>query len=307
LDEVAGRQAGVFSRAQARACGLTDEMIAANVAAGRWRRVVRGVYSQTTGSLSRLAVLWVALLRLGAGAILSHETAAELWGLARPSTPIHVTVPTDRPRRALPGVLLHRSCRVEEARHPARMPPRTTVEETVVDLTQTAPDLDTAAARMASAVGARLTTPLRIAEALGRRPRVRWRLFLACILRDIAIGCHSLLELLYLRNVERAHGLPPSRRQVRTSSDGRVQYRDAEYREYATVIELDGKVAHPERFRDMRRDNAVVENSGAPLRYGYEDVVRQPCQVARQVAKVLTSRGWRGRPRRCNRPGCVIA
>jgi hypothetical protein len=217
LSEVAGRQAGVFSRAQARDCGLTDEMIAANVVAGRWRRVVRGVYSLTTGPLTRLAVLWVALLRLGAGAVLSHETAAELWGLAGPSTPVHVTVPIDRPRRSLPGALVHRSSRIAEARHPARQPPRTTVEETVVDLTQTAPDLDTAAAWMASAVGARLTTPLRIAEALGRRTRVRWRRYLACILRDIAIGCHSLLELLYLRNVERAHALPPSRRQVRRS------------------------------------------------------------------------------------------
>jgi hypothetical protein len=202
--------------------------------------------------------------------------------------------------------VIHQSNRIEEARHPTRTPPQTTVEETVLDLTQTARDLQTAAAWLARAVGARLTTPTRLACAIARRTRVRWRRALLSFLADIADGCHSKMEVPYYRNVERAHGLPRGRRQVPTERASRRGYRDVEYREYATVVELDGRVAHPEPFRDMERDNATVEDRKTPLRYGYEAVVFEPCRVARQVGKVLSDRGWRGRPRRCKRRDCVI-
>jgi hypothetical protein len=306
LDEIARRQDGVFSRAQANVCGFTDEMIEANVAAGRWRRVLRGVYSLTTGALSRRATLWTVLLRLGAAAVLSHETAAELWGLDAPSPKIHVTMPSEARPSPIEGVVIHRSWRIVKARHPVRLPPLTTVEETVLDLTQTAPDLTTAAGWMARAVGARLTTADRLREAIERRPRMRWRRKLCILLREVADGCHSFLELLYRRDVESAHGLPRGTRQVQHKGSGRTRYRDVEYDEYGLVAELDGMLAHPDAFRDMDRDNAVVLDRATPLRYGFRQVYETPCRVALQVATVLAQRGWKGRPRRCKRSGCVF-
>jgi hypothetical protein len=100
-------------------------------------RLQRGVYAAFTGEPGRTALLWAAVLRAGSGA-LSHQTAAELFGIAdAPARLIHVTVPAGRhPARpgAIPGILIHRSDRVLVARHPVLQPPRTRLEETVLDL-----------------------------------------------------------------------------------------------------------------------------------------------------------------------------
>jgi hypothetical protein len=49
-------------------------------------------------------------------------------------------------------------------------------------------------------------------------------------------GIHSVLEYRYLRDVERAHGLPPSRHQVRVVIDGKTVYRDLYYDEYQVAV-----------------------------------------------------------------------
>ncbi len=77
------------------------------------------------------------------------------------------------------------------------------------------------------------------------------------------------------------------------------------YKEYSTVVHLDGKVHVDEKFRDMRRDNAAVVRDEDPLGYGWTDVSDFPCEVALQVATVLRRNGWTGMPRPC-RPGCTI-
>ncbi len=53
-----------------------------------------------------------------------------------------------------------------------------------------------------------------------------------------------MLEYRYLRDVERAHGLPRSRHQVRVVIAGQAAYRDAYYDEYQLAVELDGRLAH---------------------------------------------------------------
>lgn len=80
------------------------------------------------------------------------------------------------------------------------------------------------------------------------------------------------------------------------------------YPEYATVVELDGRGAHPDdhRWRDMQRDNAVVTAGGSVLRYGIADVTEVPCAVATQVATVLRLGGWSGASRPCGNQ-CIIA
>ena len=209
LDDLVRLQSGVVTRRQLLGWGVTEDQIRANIAARRWTRLFPGVYATFSGPPSRPAQIWATLLRAGPGAVASHQTAAELVGLLdQPATPIHVTVPHVRTPNRIPGVRLHRSTRVNAARHPTRTPPQTRVEETVVDLTQSARCLDEAIGWLARAVGSRMTTPARLGAALSDRRRLRWRTALSEAVTDVADGCHSHLELAYLRNVERAHGLP---------------------------------------------------------------------------------------------------
>ena len=292
----------VISRAQARAGGMTDDHIEARVRSGRWQRIFRGVYATFSGPLPRSGYLRAVVLWAGRGAMLSHETAAELCGLIDgESAAVHVTIPGHRRLRRLPGVVVHHSARAGDATQPNRDPPRTTVEETVVDLAQRSTDLDQALGWLARACGRRLTTPHRIADALSRRRKVRWRVEMAEALGDVADGCHSVLELRFLRAVERGHRLPTGDRQVSRRRLGGRWYDDVHYPGFRTRVELDGRVAHPDqaRWRDMRRDNAATAGGDVVLRYGWTDVADRPCGVAAQLADVLRQRGWTGRPARC--------
>jgi very-short-patch-repair endonuclease len=246
-----------------------------------------------------------AVLFAGPDAVLSHETAAELVGLeARPEQSIHVTVPAGRIPAVRPGLVVHRSRNVAGTRHPALEPPRTRIEETIVDLTQTSRDLDAAVGWLIRAVASRRTTPARLLAALTSRRRVRWRRELTDALSDVADGCHSLLELRYARRVERDHRLPRGERQHRRGAT----YEDVAYPEFGTSVELDGKVGHvaEHAFRDHRRDNAVVLAGDRVLRYGFADVTQRPCVVAAEVAKVLRAAGWSSEPRECGR-GCRLS
>lgn len=300
--EVTRTQAGVVSRAQARRCGTTDSRIAAQIRTGRWQRVFPGVVATFTGDMPWPARLWAALLYAGTGAVLSHRTAAELHGLVdqRPG-PVHVSVPHTRRVVARHGLVVHRVSDPRRLRHPARVPPRTTVEETVLDLAASGRSLDEAVGWLLTAVGSRLTTPGRIADAMRNRGRMRWRRDLAAALADAAAGCHSVLEYRYRRFVERAHRLPAGVRQQRR--DG--WYDDVSYPEFGVHVELDGRLGHADggRFRDHRRDNAAVVSGGRVLRYGYADVASRPCAVADEVARVLAASGWSGASAPC--PDCT--
>ncbi|WP_345353708.1 hypothetical protein [Actinoallomurus liliacearum] len=314
-------QAGVVARWQLREHGTPDSAVRTLIQARRWAVRYPGVCATVNGDLARAAELWAAVLacsrrpRLEPGvrhspdAVLSHETAAELYGLAdRPSAVIHVTVPDGRRRPvAAPGIRVHFSAHLADRRHPAQSPPRTRVEDTVLDLTQTAPDLDTAIDWLSRACGSRLTTPERLAAALRARRKVRHRRELQYALEDADDGAHNLFELRYYREVERAHGLPAGSRQIRRSLGEGTIYDDVDYGGHATVVHLDGRIhRHETRFRDMSRDNAAVVEGRDPLRYGWRDVTERPCHVAAQVALVLRRNGWAGWPRPCPRPGCLL-
>jgi very-short-patch-repair endonuclease len=228
--------------------------------------------------------------------VLSHQTAAELHGLIdSPAEMIQVTVPSTR-RISTPGIIIRISGRAEQARQPSREPPRTTVEETVLDLTQLSRTFDDVCGWITRACARRLTTEERLRAAMASRKKMRWRAALDDILAAAGDGIHSVLEYRYLRDVERAHGLPRSRHQVRVVIDGRPAYRDAYYEQYQVAVELDGKMAHPdeERWRDSQRDVKAHARGIVTCRYGWRDVYSHPCETAALLARILTQRGWKG-------------
>ena len=159
----------------------------------------------------------------------------------------------------------------------------------------------------------RFTTAGRLRVALRLRTRQRWRRLLGEVLEDAGDGASSALERRFLRQVERAHGLPRGMRnrqekvQVLGGRPPQSRYLGIRLPRWRLVIELDGRGAHPEelRFRDMRRDNRLAQEGETALRYGWHDIAVQPCEVAAQIISLLRDRGWTGRPRPCG-PRCRV-
>ena len=307
LRDLAEQQRGILTSQQLRCCGVSRNTISSKLRLGRWQRIHRGVYATFTGEPGRLAVLWAAALSAGPGAVLSHQTAAELAGLSTvPSELIHVTVPSHRRVRWTPGIVIHFSVRALEARHPAKLPPQTRIEETVLDLVDAARTIDVAGAWLTRGLGSRLTTQAKLRQALKLRARIRWRSELTELLTPDAAGLHSILERRYQHDVEPPHGLPRASRQVQFRNGDHNEYRDVLYEAYRTAVELDGDATHAgdARWWDIQRDNAAAATGIVTLRYGWFDVTQTPCRVAAELARVLAERGFAG-ARPCS-AGCPV-
>lgn len=98
--------------------------------------VHRGVYAVGRRRLTRHGEWMAAVLACGEGAVLSHDSAAALWGVRkdRPRTPIHVSLPSRGGGRERPGIAVHRrklGAADVTARHGI---PVTTIALTLVDL-----------------------------------------------------------------------------------------------------------------------------------------------------------------------------
>jgi hypothetical protein len=63
----------------------------------------------------------------------------------------------------------------QQIRDPGLLPPRTMVEETVLDLAQAAADFDDVVALLAKACQRRLTFPVLLRQSLDARSKSRWR------------------------------------------------------------------------------------------------------------------------------------
>ena len=80
---LAREQHGVITRAQLVDLGYGSEAIRHRVRKGRLHRVQIGVYAVGRPEVSQLGGWLAAVLSCGPGALLSHESAAVLWGIRR--------------------------------------------------------------------------------------------------------------------------------------------------------------------------------------------------------------------------------
>jgi hypothetical protein len=120
LAELAAKQGGVFTRAQAMDAGYRGpELRGLTGLGGAWVRVRRGVYAERSvwEALDRyagppLARAWAAHLTIGVEHVMSHDSAAHAWGLpvvlARPDL-VHITRPGVWGSRTEHGVKHHLS------------------------------------------------------------------------------------------------------------------------------------------------------------------------------------------------------
>ncbi len=78
---LAGRQHGILARRQLLELGFNSREIEHRVRRGRLHLVMRGVYAVGWPQLTRRRRWMAAVLACGKGAVLSHHSAAALWGI----------------------------------------------------------------------------------------------------------------------------------------------------------------------------------------------------------------------------------
>lgn len=306
LAAVLARQDGVVSRRQVVALGLAPHDL---------RRLVRrrdltplhpGVFVDHTGEPTWLQRAWAAVLfctamdadERGPGAALvgaSALRAADGPGRGEDGAPVVVGIPRERRVRAPAGIRVVRTFGLEHRVLWNLGPPRLSYDEAALDVALETTGELAAIGAVARAVQGRHTTAVRMLGALEQRARAPRREFLAGVLADVARGTCSVLEHEYVVRVERPHGLPVGRRQMRVGTASGVVYRDNVLGE--VLIELDGRLFHDtaeQRDADHERDlDAAVAGQGT-VRLTWGQVVDRPCTTAAKLSVILERSGLAG-------------
>lgn len=264
--EIAEGQHGVVSIEQLRDAGLSDDAVSGRCRAGRLHRVHRGVYAVGHPRLSDGGRWMAAVLACGGGAVLSHRSAAALWGMLAPAagaTAVDVSVPSQGGRRKRVGIRLHRraSLRPEEMTCRSRIPV-TTPARTIADLRRIVP-------------AAQLRHAIRQAEVLGLRTGLAGR----------AEPTRSELEDLFL-GLCRRHRLPRPEVNVWIGS----MEVDFLWRERRLIVETDGYRYHRGRTafeEDRERDLRLKAHGYQVLRLSYRQLVDSSARVAESLRGML--------------------
>jgi hypothetical protein len=282
---LAGRQRGYATRKQLLGLGLGQQAIKYRVKIGRLIPVYAGVYA--VGHVPALphdrAV--GALLACGPDAVLSHGSAAVVWGIfKRWELPFEVTVPTLRRRS---GIRVHRAvlARPDITRQLGIRV--TSAARTVLD---TAPRMSDKALRRA-VNDLRRPGHLRLpalAEVVDRCPRHPGSRRLGPLLEAPTGPTRSQLEDDFLAFCER-WGLP--RPQVNVIVAGREV--DAWFSEERVIVELDGWAFHSNRdsFEGDRDKDATALALGIPtIRVTDKRMKSQPKAEAARMHRILSTR-----------------
>ncbi len=136
LYEIAERQAGYFTSRQAKTAGFSWERLSENAKRGRFIRIQAGIYRLAQFPASRFEDLFIAWLRMGSSATISHESALSVFDLSDVlPAEVHVTVPRSASRRRR-GIRMHtRHLDPEETTWREGLPV-TRVERTITDVLQ---------------------------------------------------------------------------------------------------------------------------------------------------------------------------
>jgi hypothetical protein len=289
---LAERQLDLVGRAQLMAIGVSARAIELRVASGRLRRVLRGVYTVSRRPLSQDGWCMAAALYAGAGAVVSHRSAAALWGMLRgaPGRP-EVTVP--RERRQTRAVRFHSGRIASDEITVLRDIPVTSVSRTVLDLATVSTPARVASA-MAEAEVRRLTDRLSLPDLLERYPGRPGVAVIKAILRDRQVGTsrtRSELEAVLLEFVDQI-GLPRPEMNVWLNVGGRWIEADCVWRKHRLLAELDGQATHLTAtafVRDRARDRAVVAAGWRCIRITWRHFQHEPRALEADLRALLSS------------------
>jgi very-short-patch-repair endonuclease len=104
---LARQQHWVVARRQLLELGFSGHWIDHRIAIGRLHRLSRGVYAVGRPNVTRYGEWMVAVLACGPAAVLSHDSAAALWGIRRDASGLEVSVVAGAKRRP-DGITVHR-------------------------------------------------------------------------------------------------------------------------------------------------------------------------------------------------------
>jgi very-short-patch-repair endonuclease len=265
--QIAARQLGLVTGAQARRLGFTRHQLETRVSTGRWVRVVRDVYLLAGSPPSWRRDVLAACFAGAVGTVASFPSAGALWGLARPSPLPHVTVPTAASAR-LRIAKVHRAdlsdldvTRIGEI-------PVTRVARTLVDLSAIWSPAAIEAA-VDTALDAELVTPAQLDAAIERAPRGWRRPGVPALCEALEawtgpIQPESPAEARLVRRLAE-WGLPEPVLQhvVRHPAGGFVARLDIAWPEHRVALEYDGVRSHgPRRIEHDEARTEALEALG---------------------------------------------
>jgi hypothetical protein len=247
--------------------GLHRSYIRNQLDAERWTACGDKVLLLQNAQPSRRQLMWIAILDASPIAALCSHTSLELAGFrtfATEAKQIHLLVPRGAKVTQFPGVVVHESRRLGEARWTRdRGLRRTEDSRSVIDAAAWQPWPRFACLILAAAVQQRLCTPAELDHALSYVGRVRHKAYLRFALADIAHGAHSLGELDIAAICRRYRLVAPQRQSRRRDQRGAWRYLDCEWdlpSGEIVVLEIDG-VHHMDVAQwqaDMRRERGIV-------------------------------------------------
>lgn len=287
IAEFAARQQGVVARAQLVAAGVARHRIEYRVKRGALEALHPGVYrvGPVSGRYQREVA---ALLACAPHGVLSHRTAAALWGLLPedPAEPVHVTVGRGW-RRLGAGVRVHRSAVLPraEVREVAGMR-LTSAARTLLDL---AHSLDARKLEECVAQAERdgLADVADLRAVLARHPRHAGSRALRSVMAQAGgpAFTRSEAERRFLELLRRAQ-LPAPRMNARV----RGLEVDASWSTARLVVEIDGRRFHssPRSFEhDRRRDAILVAAGFRVMRVTWRQLLEEPEAIVARIAQAL--------------------
>lgn len=292
LSELARRQDGLFSRAQAAAVGVRGREVDRWLQLGLVRQHQPCVYGAASAPVALVQRERAALLAAGPHALLSHDNAAARWGFDVPApTGVWLTMPyKTRPPR-LDGVDIMRSRHLEGARRLRNFVPLTSPARTWVDLgrTRTDPELEAALARglqRRSFTLDEVDQVMAVAHNRAGTGSVRkvlqhyqpeWESVLGTRFADITLAAG--VYLVAGRVVER--------------QGRRIAVLDFADEQSRLAFEVDGWYYHgskAQQQRDRVRDRALLALGWVTVRFTTEDIMLRPEQVVAEVRALLLAR-----------------
>jgi very-short-patch-repair endonuclease len=269
----ARRQHGVLTTRQLRAAGLGPHAINGRVERGWLRHVHYGVY--VVGALeSELTAPTAALAAYGPRAVISHRTAATIWGLLppRPGNPIHITL-LNANRRSRPGVKIHRAQTAEvRRRHGLRL---TSPTQTLADLED---DVERA---YNEALVLGLTTHQEVSRHAARSPALR------AVVEEAPGMTRSRMERELRRLIRRA-GLPAPQSNVEVAGHEVDLY----WPDHRLVVEFDGWSTHSSRTAfesDRLKDAALMLAGERVMRVTGRQLGSRPEAVVARLATAISA------------------
>ena len=234
-----------------------------------------------------------AVLACGPGAVLSHRSAAYLWGLVDSwEAPIDVTAPNRR-GRSPDGVAAHRDGSLQPIdKVTLHGVPCTSVARTVLDFAAVAPEWEVRKV-VAQAEVLRIVDQPKLRALLKRSRRRRGVARLRLILDSIhpqTKRSRSELERLFLRMCEKRDVPEPEVNVWLPAPDGRRYQADFLWRDSKLIIEADSRRFHDtdSSFVSDRKRQQQLELAGWRVsRCTWEEVEQEPRRLALTVQGLL--------------------